>query len=102
MLVHDSEVKERYTKCVLGPAKHTLADTIGNITKTQDADLDFIRGAISQTTSFLEQTITNVSQQITGNQGGCIVLRDNDGDGHPDEFLIMDSEDIATAVNEEH
>lgn len=92
-------LKERYTKCVLGTAKHTLADTIGNITKTQDSDLDFIRGAISQTTSFLEQTIVDVSQQITGNQGGCIVMRDTDNDGHPDELLIMDSEDIATATN---
>lgn len=92
-------LKERYTKCVFGTARHTLADTIGNITKTQDSDLDFIRGAIAQTTSFLEQTITNVSQQITGNQGGYIVMRDADNDGHPDELLIMDSEDIATAVN---
>ena len=92
-------LEERYTKCVLGTARHTLADTIGNITKTQDSDLDFIRGAISATTSFLEQTITNVSQQITGNLGGCIVLRDTDNDGHPDELLIMDSEDISTAVN---
>ena len=92
-------LKERYTKCVLGTARHTLADTIGNITQTADADLDFIRGAIAQTTSFLEQTITDVSQRITGNMGGCIVLRDNDGDGTPDELLIMDSEDIATAVN---
>ena len=92
-------LEERYTKCVLGTARHTLADTIGNITKTQDSDLDFIRGAISATTSFLEQTITNVSQAITGNSGGCIVLRDTDNDGHPDELLIMDSEDIATAVN---
>lgn len=92
-------LEERYTKCVLGTARHTLADTIGNITKTQDSDLDFIRGAISATTSFLEQTITNVSQAITGNSGGCIVTRDTDGDGHPEELLIMDSEDIATAVN---
>ena len=92
-------LEERYTKCVLGTARHTLADTIGNITKTQDSDLDFIRGAISATTSFLEQTITNVSQAITGNSGGCIVMRDTDNDGHPDELLIMDSEDISTAVN---
>lgn len=92
-------LEERYTKCVLGTARHTLADTIGNITKTQDSDLDFIRGAISATTSFLEQTITNVSQAITGNLGGCIVMRDTDNDGHPDELLIMDSEDISTAVN---
>ena len=39
----------------------------------------------------LEKAILDATNKITGNSGGYVVMRDGDGDGHPDEILIMDS-----------
>ena len=47
----------------------------------------------------LEQTILSVTNAITGNSGGYVVLNDTNGDNKPDEFLVMDSEDIVQATN---
>ena len=41
--------------------------------------------------SNLEKAILDATNAITGNSGGYVELRDSDGDGYPDEILIMDS-----------
>ena len=46
----------------------------------------------------LEQTILDATNAITGNSGGYVILRDNNGDNKTDEILIMDSEDITQAT----
>jgi hypothetical protein len=46
----------------------------------------------------LEQAIINATNAITGNSGGYVELKDTNGDGKPDEILILDTEDISTAT----
>jgi phage minor structural protein len=57
--------------------------------------------AIDNPTSVYNQiisaTVQNQTNMITGNNGGYVVLHDSNGDGHPDELLIMDTPDINTA-----
>lgn len=47
-----------------------------------------------------ENAILNATNAITGNSGGYVKIHDTNGDGKPDEILIMDSEnmDLATKV----
>ena len=47
--------------------------------------------------STLQQTILAATNAITGNDGGYVILKDTNADDRPDEILIMDTEDIATA-----
>ena len=42
--------------------------------------------------------ISRATALITGNSGGYVVLHDSNNDGKPDELLIMNTEDIATAT----
>lgn len=48
--------------------------------------------------SMMEQAIAHATQLITGGLGGFVVLKPN-ADGEPEEILIMDTNDINTAVN---
>ena len=48
--------------------------------------------------STFETAILNATNAITGNKGGYVVLHDTNNDGKPDEILVMDTEDIATAT----
>ena len=50
------------------------------------------------TASVMEAAIRNATELITGNLGGYVVLHDSNGDGQPDELLIMDTDDIQTAT----
>ena len=47
----------------------------------------------------LEQAIIDSTKAITGNSGGYVIIRDENGDGEPDEILIMDTNDTTTAKN---
>ncbi len=85
--VYDA-LKGRYINVELGDAKTNLADTIIQ----QQKEIEKV-----PTTSIMKQAITNATNIITGNKGGYVVLRDSDGDGEPDEILIMDKPDIETA-----
>lgn len=42
--------------------------------------------------------VAMATQLITGNSGGFVVFHDGDGDGYPDEILVMDTPDVTTAV----
>lgn len=46
----------------------------------------------------LEQRILDATNLITGNKGGYVVLNDTNGDGKPDEILVMDYEEINAAT----
>lgn len=48
--------------------------------------------------STLEKAILDATNAITGNNGGYVELRDTNGDGKPDEILIMNMEDSALAT----
>lgn len=80
---------ERYTACTFGNARANIADTIAAQTKE-----------LSQTASrsFLAESVSRATALISGNLGGYVVLHDSDGDGEPDEILIMNTPDISTAT----
>lgn len=46
----------------------------------------------------MEQTVVNATNSITGANGGYVVLNDSDGDGKPDEILILNSANLAKAT----
>lgn len=48
--------------------------------------------------SRLEDAIRASTEIITGTNGGYVVLHDTNRDGKPDELLVMDTEDISTAL----
>lgn len=82
---------ERYTEIEVGDSKNNLEDTILKVEKTASE-------ASSKSVSLMQAAIDHATSLITGNLGGHIVLHDSNGDGSPDEILIMDTADINTAV----
>ena len=46
----------------------------------------------------MEQSIVNATSSITGANGGYVVINDSDGDGMPDEILILNSPSLANAT----
>ena len=68
--------------------------------KIQSQVLTLIEAVNSATSPFqmmLQSAIANSTALITGNHGGYVVLHDSDGNGTPDEILIMDTDNIETA-----
>lgn len=82
-------LKDRYISIELGDARTNIADTI----LSQEEEIKK-----APTVSFVQQTINNATSLITGNKGGYVVLRDTNNDGEPDEILIMNTPDVATAT----
>lgn len=50
------------------------------------------------TSSWITNAINNATALISGNKGGYVILHDSNGDGEPDEVLVMDTNDISTAT----
>ena len=82
---------DRYNKIELGSIRASIANTITGIKETADQAYT--------ATSTLADTARTVSEKITGQLGGYVVMNDTDNDGEPDEILIMDSQDKETATN---
>ena len=80
---------ERYTSTTFGEARTNIADTIAQSAK---------KLAETPSTSFMSEAIAHATELITGNLGGYLRLNDSNGDGEPDELLIMDTADISTAT----
>lgn len=80
---------ERYTSTTFGEARTNIADTIAQSTK---------KLAETPSTSFMSSAIAHATELITGNLGGYVILHDSNGDGEPDEILIMNTADISTAT----
>lgn len=80
---------DRYEEITLGDAKTTIAETIVGTKETAER-------AVSK--SSLETAVDQATSLITGNSGGYVVLHDADGDGKPDELLIMNTPSIDTAT----
>ena len=75
-------LNERYTSCTFGDLKSSIADTIS----TQEKKI-----AEKPSTSAMENAINHATDLISGNLGGYVLLHDADGDGYPDEILILDN-----------
>ena len=78
-------LQDRYSKITLGQVRTNIADTIAS--NKQELTLTATR-----------EDVNRATELITGNRGGYVVMRDSDGDGEPDEFLIMNTPDIHTAT----
>ena len=80
---------ERYDSITLGDAKSSLASTIAAAPEREAIE--------KQTSSDLERAVTRATNLITGQKGGHVVIK-SDANGKPQELLIMDTEDEATAT----
>lgn len=81
-------LQERYIQTMFGDSRNSIADTIVN---QQQEVKDVVTNIIT--------AIDRATDLISGNLGGYVVMHDTDADGKPNEILIMDTEDITTAVN---
>ena len=82
-------LEERYTSTTFGDARTNICDTIASAQKQLQE---------TPSTSFMAEAIAHATELITGNLGGYVILHDSDGNGQPDEILIMNTPDIATAT----
>lgn len=82
-------LEERYISTSFGDPRTNIADTIAAAQKQIDE---------KPSTSQMQAAVEHATEKITGNLGGYVVLHDSNGDGEPDEILIMDTADISTAV----
>lgn len=88
-------LRERYSHMELGKPQTTLADQIKqSVAASVFAD---IRKTYPDK-SMLQNAISHATKMIEGGLGGYVVI-EPDGDGYPQEILIMDTPDKSTAVN---
>jgi phage minor structural protein len=82
-------IKEKYIETEFGDTKFDLADNmVQNNKEIKD----------KPSTSYMEDAVKHATEMITGNLGGYVILHDSNGDGEPDEILIMNTADINTAT----
>lgn len=81
---------DRYDSIEIGDAQMSFADTIAAETDMKLADIP--------NTSMMQNAIDHATDLITGGLGGNIVIQ-YDGNGKPMEILVMDTEDVSTAVH---
>lgn len=79
---------ERYISVEIGEARANISDTIAQ----QQEIVDRVSNP-----SFIAQAASDATKLITGGKGGYVVMRSSTGGSKPDEILIMDTPDIATA-----
>lgn len=84
---------ERYDEIELGKAKASFADTVMKGVADAVSNLP----TTSQVKSMLEKAVDNATSKITGANGGHVRFV-YDANGEPQEILIMDTDDIETAV----
>lgn len=91
--VYDS-LKEKYKSITLGTLKASLTSKINDLENV----VTEAKKSVDRLPSLLNSAIDSATKQITGNTGGSVVLHTN-SNGTPYELLIMDTEDINSAVN---
>ena len=82
-------LRDRYKAATFGDVRADITDTIATTQK---------EAAQAVTTDAMVNAVNRATSLITGNSGGYVVLHDSDNDGEPDEILIMNTPDIATAT----
>lgn len=81
---------DKYDKVELGDAKSNLANTLSQQSKVVES---------STSKSYVDKAIDAATKMVTGNSGGYVVVHSSTGGRIPDELLIMDADNIETAVN---
>lgn len=81
-------IREKYLETEFGDATFNVADTIAVASRSL---------AEKPNTSYMSEAIAHATEMITGNLGGYVIMHDANGDGKPDEILVMNTEDITTA-----
>lgn len=81
---------ERYSEIELGEPKTSFAQSIIERAETS------AKKAAEEGTAYLEDALRDAINKITGVNGGHVVIG-LDASGKPQEILIMDTEDVATA-----
>ena len=86
-------LRDRYQSLELGDAKT-------NFTQTLSAEISSNASIVKQlpTKSYMQKAVDHATELITGGLGGHVVMKTN-ADGEPEEILIMDTDDVNTAVN---
>jgi len=82
---------DRYDSMELGTARANLEQMI-----RQSVEEGILK--IVPTKSYLQAALDHATELIQGGLGGHLVIN-TDADGHPNELLIMDTDDVNTAVN---
>lgn len=78
---------DRYDSITLGDATYTLAQALQQASNTP---------TVQETQSAIQRAVNNATNLIRGGLGGHVVMV-ADGNGLPQEILIMDTDDITTA-----
>lgn len=89
---------ERYSEMELGERQASYAETITNGMVTESALKSSLNRASNLIQEILEGEVQHATELITGGLGGYVVIKLNANE-QPEEFLIMDTPDINTAVN---
>lgn len=88
-------LRERYTTMQLGSTPASIASSVSSAQKSIDSATQKLETIGNKFMSGITAAIDNATSQLVGNGGGYVVLRPADS---PQEILIMDTPDIATAV----
>lgn len=83
-------INDRYDSVDLGSIRSGLSSTIVE----QDKKID-----VKPSKSKMEQAIEYSTKLMSGGLGGYVLIHSSTGDKHPDEILIMDTNDIMTATS---
>ena len=84
-------LKERYNSIELGEASSNISKAVAETDKN-------LNDTATQITSGYKKAVAHATKMIQGGLGGHIVFN-TDAQGHPNELLIMDTDDRLTAVN---
>ena len=91
--VYDT-LAEKYVSITLGSAKASLLSTISDTAQS----VDNIVQKVDRFPSLMQSAINSATKLITGQKSGYVVLH-GDETGQPYELLVLDSPNIADAVN---
>lgn len=80
----------KYESIELGESRSTISHTISN-------QKQVIEDRPSK--AYMEEAIDVATQLISGGLGGNVIMRSSTGGKQPDEILIMDTTNVATATN---
>lgn len=92
--IYDS-LAEKYKSIMLGTLKANLATKLNDI----ETSISNTKQEVNNLPSLFNSAISSATKQITGNSGGNVILHTDSETGKPYELLIMDTNDISTAVN---